>query len=69
LLGVGLVIGVGVALVSVRLLKGFLYGIPAVDPITFVAVPVLLFMATLGACLVPSLRAAAVNPMDALRHE
>ena len=69
LLGVGLAIGMGVALVCVRLLTGFLYGVPAIDPITFVVVPVLLLMATLAACLIPGLRTAAVDAVDALRLE
>jgi predicted permease len=69
LVGVGLVIGVAAALACVRLLTGFLYGIPALDPVTFATVPMLLLVATLAACLVPGLRAAAVDPVDALRHE
>jgi predicted permease len=69
LLVVGLVIGLAGAFGCARLLNGFLYGVPALDPVTFVLVPVLLLVATLGACLVPSVRAAAIDPMQALRHE
>jgi putative ABC transport system permease protein len=69
LLGVGLLLGLAAALLSTRLLAGFLYGVPPIDPFTFALVPMLLLVATLGACLIPSFRAAAVDPMNALRHE
>jgi predicted permease len=69
LLGVGLVIGVAAALVGARLLTGFLYDVSALDPTTFALVPILLLVATLAASLIPSLRAAAVDPINALRHE
>jgi ABC-type lipoprotein release transport system permease subunit len=65
----GLLIGLAAALACTRMLAGFLYGVPAIDPLTFALVPVLLFVATLAACLIPGFRAAAVDPMDALRHE
>jgi ABC-type lipoprotein release transport system permease subunit len=52
-----------------RLVAGFLYDVPAIDPLTFCVVPLLLLAATLAACLIPSIRAAAVEPMDASRHE
>ena len=69
LLGIGLIIGLAVTLLSTRLLTGFLYGVPALDPVTFVFVPVLLLAATIAACLIPSFRAAAIDPINALRHE
>ena len=69
LLMIGLVLGLVGAFASTRLLGSFLYGVPAVDPITFVAVPVLLLIATMGACLIPGMRAAAIDPIEALRHE
>ncbi|WP_263356262.1 ABC transporter permease [Acidicapsa ligni] len=69
LLAIGLVLGLAGAFASTRLLGSFLYGVPALDPITFVVVPAVLFLATLGACLIPGLRAAAVSPVQALRHE
>jgi predicted permease len=69
LLGLGLLIGLAGAFALTRLLAGFLYNVPALDPLTFALVPILLFVATLVACLVPAFRAAAVDPIDALRHE
>ena len=69
LLGIGLIIGLAVTLLSTRLLTGFLYGVPALDPVTFALVPVLLLAATIAACLIPSFRAAAIDPINALRHE
>jgi putative ABC transport system permease protein len=69
LLGIGLVIGLAAALVCMRLLTDFLYGVPALDPATFALVPMLLLAATIAACLIPSFRAAAIDPMNALRHE
>jgi predicted permease len=69
LLGVGLTIGMAAALACTRLLRGFLYGVPALDPTTFALVPMLLLASTIAACLIPSLRAAAVDPINVLRHE
>ncbi|MDE1176740.1 MAG: ABC transporter permease [Edaphobacter sp.] len=69
LLVAGLCLGIAGAVFFSRMLRGFLYGVPALDPVTFVAVPALLALATLAACLVPSMRAAATDPMVALRHE
>jgi predicted permease len=69
LLGIGLVIGLALTLLSTRLLAGFLYGVPALDPVTFLSVPMLLLAATIAACLIPSFRAAAIDPINALRHE
>lgn len=69
LLGAGVLVGMVGALAMARLLGRFLYGVPPFDPVTFVLVPMVLLLATLCACLVPSWRAAAVDPMDALRHQ
>jgi putative ABC transport system permease protein len=69
LLVVGLVIGMAGALAATRLLSGFLYGIPSLDPMTYVFVPCLLLLGTLTACIVPSIRAARIDPMRALRRE
>jgi predicted permease len=69
LLAIGLAIGVAAALLCTRLLTSFLYGVSTIDPITYVLVPLLLLTTTLVACLIPSFKAAAVDPMTALRHE
>jgi predicted permease len=69
LLASGLGIGLAAALGLTRLLKGFLYQVPAVDPATYTVVFLLLIAATVTACVFPSMRAAAIDPADALRHE
>ena len=69
LLLTGLCLGIAVAALFARALRGFLYEVPALDPLTFALVPALLLIATLAACLIPSARAAAIDPMVALRHE
>jgi predicted permease len=69
LLITGLFLGMAAAIAFARLLRSFLYEVPALDPITFALVPALLFIATLAACLIPSARAATTDPMVALRHE
>jgi hypothetical protein len=52
-----------------RSLRGFLYEVPPLDPLTFALVSALLFIAALAACLIPSARAATTDPMVAARHE
>lgn len=59
----GLVLGVGMS----RLLAGTLYGASAVDPVTFVGVPLLLLGVSLVASIIPARRAARLDPVDALR--
>jgi ABC-type antimicrobial peptide transport system permease subunit len=69
MLGAGLVIGLAASLGISRLVSGFLFGVPAIDPLTYALVPFVLLVGTLAACLVPSVRAAGIDPIDALRHE
>jgi len=65
--GVGL--GAVIALALSRMLSGYLYGITARDPITFLAVAGLLVCMALIAGYLPARRATKVDPMVALRHE
>jgi ABC-type lipoprotein release transport system permease subunit len=52
-----------------RLLSSFLFEVPPIDPVTYALVPMLMLIGTVAAGLIPSLRAAHIEPMSALRHE
>jgi putative ABC transport system permease protein len=65
----GLVVGIVGSLILTRLIANTLFGIEATDPLTFVAVSLLLFAAALVACIVPTRRALKVHPSEVLRYE
>jgi predicted permease len=69
LVAAGSTIGVLTALASARVLGSLLYGVRWYDPETLAAAPAGLAAIALAACLLPSRRAAAVEPMQALRQE
>jgi predicted permease len=69
LAGLGLAIGLLVALGVTRFMVSFLYGVQPTDPLTFAAVSALLATIALLACYVPARRATRVDPMVALRYE
>ncbi len=69
LAGLGLTVGIGLALLSGRVLQGLLFGVTARDPSILALVSVTVTVATLAACYIPVRRAVRVDPMVALRAE
>ena len=67
MVSLGLVLGIGGALASSRVLSGFLYGTAPSDPLTFLGVAGVLVMTAALACAVPARRALRVDPMITLR--
>jgi predicted permease len=68
----GLAIGATATLILTHLLSSFsrlLYGVATSDPVTFVAVSLLVAGVAILACYIPALRATRVDPMVALRYE
>ena len=69
LAGLGVVIGVALALGCGRLLETQLFGVSVTDPMTYAIVAGLLSAVTLCACWIPARRALQVDPMVALHYE
>jgi predicted permease len=65
----GTVVGVAAALMLTRMVKSMLYGIQPYDPPTLIVGVAILLAVALAASWIPARRAAAVEPMVALRHE
>ena len=65
----GVASGLVAALVLTHLLKSFLFGISAYDPLTFMAVAILLTLIAAAASFFPARRATQVDPLVALRYE
>jgi len=66
---VGAAVGIAVTLGVTRYLAPMLYGVHANDPVTIVAVAVLLWLVALAACYIPARRATRVDPLIALRYD
>jgi putative ABC transport system permease protein len=65
----GVAVGVAAAFLLTRLMQSLLYEVQPADPVTFLAVPVILLAVSLVASYVPALRATRVSPLIALRTQ
>jgi putative ABC transport system permease protein len=63
----GIVVGIATAVFLARLITDLLYGISAVDPLTFVVIPAVLLAVAALAIYIPARRASRVDPVVALR--
>jgi len=64
----GLVLGTAAGLLAGQYLVSLLYGVASYDPVTIGLVMMVLGLAATLACLIPTLRAVAINPITALRE-
>jgi predicted permease len=67
--GFGMAAGLALAAVAVRVIKNELYGVKIYDPVTFVAVLLLLILAATAATFLPTRRIAHIDPASTLRAE
>ncbi len=65
----GLLVGLVAAAALSQLLSRLLYGVPALDPLTFLGVPVVLGLVALAASWIPARRVTRISPVGALRSE
>ena len=66
---VGVLAGLAAAAGLMQLMKSLLFGISPLDPLTYLSVPVVLVAAAVLASYLPARRAAAVDPVEALKAE
>lgn len=69
LAGAGALVGLGIAAAVAQLLSRLLYGVPPLDPVTFVGAPLVLGLVALLACWIPARRITRIDPVRALRTE
>lgn len=69
LVATGVVVGLIAAAALTRVLEGLLYGVTALDPLTFVTVSITLLVAGAAAAAIPAARAARLDPVQVLTAE
>jgi putative ABC transport system permease protein len=65
----GVVVGIAAAFLVTRVLGALLFGVSALDPLTFAAVALLLVLVAAASSYLPARRAARVDPLIAMRGE
>ncbi len=65
----GLMVGLLASAASGRLVQSLLFGVKALDPLTYVVTSAVLLSVAMLACFIPARRAARLNPLEALRNE
>jgi putative ABC transport system permease protein len=66
---VGVALGLAGGLAVTHLASNFLYGVGALDPLSFIGAALILLLVALVANFIPARRGATVDPMEALRYE
>ena len=69
LTGVGIACGLVASFAVMRLMSSLLFNVSPLDPVTYSAVTIVVFITAYLACYLPSRRAATIDPVDALRAE
>jgi ABC-type antimicrobial peptide transport system permease subunit len=69
LAAVGVALGIAGSFAATHLLGSMLYDVKPGDPVTLIAVSILLMLVALAACYIPARRAIRVDPLVALRYE
>ncbi len=69
LTGVGVAVGLCAAAVLTQSMKSLLFGISPLDPVTYMAIPLVLIAAAMVASYLPARRAASIDPVEALRAD
>jgi predicted permease len=65
----GAAIGIAGGALVARMMAGLLFGVSVIDPVSFIAAPLILTLVSLAACYIPALRAAHIDPIQTLRAE
>ena len=65
----GAAAGLALAFAGSRLLSGLLFGVPALDPVTFAAIPAVFVAVAALAAYLPARRASRIDPVRALKSE
>jgi predicted permease len=69
LLALGLVLGVAGAYLAAGVIRGLLFGVEPHDPVTLIGVAAMMGAIGIGACWIPALRAARIDPAITMRAQ